>query len=366
MAQKSKQVRKRRESVRAPREAAAKHGDHHHDPPEECCCCCPANESGADLNAWPSIPHDQMTFAEPARFGVPDQAVNRVAAFTSTAHLRDSKLCGDATAGEAARGFGANQTTVTLDGPTLAGHHGGFAVSDRVSATSHNLLALLRARPRKNQRLLSDAERRDFNLAVSMAIDAGRWEWFTNIHSGDFMMHSFMNPPFPAPPLGTYRFLPWHRVYLYRMEVWLNFFVPGVTIPYWDWANDRTLPSWVLLPPGITRGPDLTRVVATQTEINQNVLARSDYVSFTTNLEQAHNTVHMFVGGNTMPFPMVSPRDPLFFLHHANVDRIWAQWQLTPGRPEAPLTGADAVMTPFTSYDVPKTRDTFDFGYYYE
>ena len=23
----------------------------------------------------------------------------------------------------------------------------------------------------------------------------------------------------------------------------------------------------------------------------------------------------------------VSPSDPIFYFHHANVDRIWAQWQ---------------------------------------
>lgn len=25
--------------------------------------------------------------------------------------------------------------------------------------------------------------------------------------------------------------------------------------------------------------------------------------------------------------PWVSPNDPLFFLHHANIDRIWWEWQ---------------------------------------
>lgn len=33
-------------------------------------------------------------------------------------------------------------------------------------------------------------------------------------------------------------------------------YVPGIRIPYWDWANDRELPTWVYSPPGVTRGPD--------------------------------------------------------------------------------------------------------------
>jgi tyrosinase len=38
-----------------------------------------------------------------------------------------------------------------------------------------------------------------------------------------------------------------------------------------------------------------------------------------------HNRVHVWVGGSMEP--MTSPNDPIFFLHHCNVDRIWAMWQ---------------------------------------
>lgn len=38
-----------------------------------------------------------------------------------------------------------------------------------------------------------------------------------------------------------------------------------------------------------------------------------------------HAAPHNFLGG---PMPgMTSPNDPLFYLHHANVDRLWAIWQ---------------------------------------
>jgi len=56
-----------------------------------------------------------------------------------------------------------------------------------------------------------------------------------------------------------------------------------------------------------------------------------------------HNLVHLWVGGNngTM-LPSTSPNDPIFFLHHANVDRLWAVWQarnpgLAPYLPMSPL-----------------------------
>jgi tyrosinase len=38
-----------------------------------------------------------------------------------------------------------------------------------------------------------------------------------------------------------------------------------------------------------------------------------------------HNAAHRFIGGHMGG--AYSPNDPIFWLHHANVDRIWAQWQ---------------------------------------
>ncbi len=42
---------------------------------------------------------------------------------------------------------------------------------------------------------------------------------------------------------------------------------------------------------------------------------------------ELHNKVHVWVGGSMGP--MSSPNDPVFFLHHCNVDRLWAEWQLS-------------------------------------
>jgi tyrosinase len=44
-----------------------------------------------------------------------------------------------------------------------------------------------------------------------------------------------------------------------------------------------------------------------------------------------HDEVHVLVGGNTaeMAIPQLACNDPIFFLHHAMVDRLWARWQDT-------------------------------------
>lgn len=45
---------------------------------------------------------------------------------------------------------------------------------------------------------------------------------------------------------------------------------------------------------------------------------------------QNHNRVHVWVGGSMLPG--TSPNDPVFFLNHCNIDRLWAVWvQKNPG-----------------------------------
>jgi tyrosinase len=43
-------------------------------------------------------------------------------------------------------------------------------------------------------------------------------------------------------------------------------------------------------------------------------------------LEGLHADVHAWVGG-TMRDLLTSPADPLFWLHHANIDRIYTSWR---------------------------------------
>jgi hypothetical protein len=46
---------------------------------------------------------------------------------------------------------------------------------------------------------------------------------------------------------------------------------------------------------------------------------------------------------------MVSPSDPIFWMHHGEIDRIWSVWQANPANAgKAPaLAGVDAVMDPW-------------------
>lgn len=67
---------------------------------------------------------------------------------------------------------------------------------------------------------------------------------------------------------------------------------------------------------------------------------------------QPHNNIHNFIGGyrvwDTAPYgnmaANLSPTDPIFFLHHANMDRLWDIWtdkQVKNGDPILPTDSTD-------------------------
>jgi len=55
-----------------------------------------------------------------------------------------------------------------------------------------------------------------------------------------------------------------------------------------------------------------------------------------------HNRVHVWVGGDMGPAS--SPNDPVFFLNHCNVDRIWEAWLQKHGRVYLPDQKAPASL----------------------
>ena len=54
-----------------------------------------------------------------------------------------------------------------------------------------------------------------------------------------------------------------------------------------------------------------------------------------------HNLVHVWVGGDMGPG--TSPNDPVFFLNHCNVDRIWEAWMVRNNRSYRPGIGEGPV-----------------------
>jgi tyrosinase len=93
------------------------------------------------------------------------------------------------------------------------------------------------------------------------------------------------------------------------------------------------------------------------------VMANATYNTFAPALEGVHNSGHVWVGGSMGMIP-TAPCDPIFWMHHAEIDRIWAQWQTTHAGQNPPLAGAAATMDPWAETET-DTRDIATLGYKY-
>src|SRR5262249_2240994 len=101
--------------------------------------------------------------------------------------------------------------------------------------------------------------------------------------------------------------------------------------------------------------------------------------SFRNNLEgfnhptaeaELHNRVHLWIAGS-MAIDY-SPNDPGFWLRHANIDRLWAQWQAanpTDGYdPESGAATGHNLRDPMTPFGVTpeSVLDHYALGYRYD
>ena len=219
---------------------------------------------------------------------------------------------------------------------------------------------------RKDQAKLSENERQRFLCAFNILNQNGNLGQFVEIHGQPVhQMHH------------TLRFLPWHRIYLVKFEQALRSIHPDVTIPYWDWtqAAGQSIPAWlaavtptVVTPSrtiNVVRAPGISPDLALIAGNTPTAMGRTDFNSFTGSLEAIHDSVHVWVGGTMSAIP-TAPADPIFWMHHANIDRLWAVWQKSPqgAGKNPPLAGAAAVMDPYPNTE-PDTRDTAGLGYTY-
>ena len=214
---------------------------------------------------------------------------------------------------------------------------------------------------RKDHRMLTADEQNRFLNAFTQINAMGALGPLVDIHSNAIhQMHS--NP----------RFLPWHRIYLLRMEELLMSVDPTVCIPYWKSSVEQAFPSWLLpftptvnLMTGlhtVTRNIGAFALLPNAAAVAA-AAANGTFNTFAPALEGIHNSGHVWVGGSMGSIP-TAPADPVFWMHHAEIDRIWSVWQAThPGQNPA-LTGAAAIMDPWTETEV-DTRDTAALGVVY-
>ncbi|KAG9230673.1 hypothetical protein BJ875DRAFT_537007 [Amylocarpus encephaloides] len=207
---------------------------------------------------------------------------------------------------------------------------------------------------------------------------------------------------------GVAQFLPWHRYFIHVYEAALkDCGYTGVAM-YWDWAKASAAPAsdpvWSLTAgfggngntstPNVPMSrcidgplktlrptyygetvrshcvlrdfvaaipqadPPLQEMIGWQysQEVIDGILSSNPtFFTFHSALEGGpHGVVHAGIAGwsNGDMGPLTSPNDPIFFLHHTMVDRVWWQWQQgNPGARTNDFSGNEFG-------DVPGTLDT--------
>lgn len=156
-------------------------------------------------------------------------------------------------------------------------------------------------------------------------------------------------------------FWAWHRMYLYWFEriVRKQSGMYDWAIPYWDWTNaaERSIPAPFreassLLFDGsrdsdVNDGDPLSTSLATSVN---NAMALLDYFNAQSSINGPHGSVHGAIGGN-MGDVQSAAQDPIFWVHHAQVDRLWNLWLAQGGGRSSPVGNATWRNTTYTFFD---------------
>ncbi len=248
-------------------------------------------------------------------------------------------------------------------------------------------------RIRKNYREMTTWEKQTFTDAIkaliadngslgfvtfgNSPITGNKQSQFGSVHSEFFFNRGIH---------GEIRFTSWHRwfIYVYENELRNSNIVGAnkITLPYWDWTSqyfntsptdreinsplwdnnfmgqfnnllnlDRTVGEswWATLPTSKTVSDCLAKTIIENSSDSRN--------SFRYELETYnHNSAHVWVGG--LMGGIASPRDPIFFLHHNMVDKIWQNWTDLGNASPFPADKQDfnGLSTTMKSNDVDDSR----------
>lgn len=238
-----------------------------------------------------------------------------------------------------------------------------------VQKTVGTLLATQPAmiRVRKNAQTLSAAERDRFLAALGTlnGMGQGRFTDFRDMHV----------QASSAEAHGNSGFLPWHRAYILDFERELQRIDASVSLPYWrfdqpapalftaefmglsgpgdavSFTPGHPLEQWTTDGQiGITRGlrfPTNGIPASMISEANTLALggAGNTFAGFKTMESTPHGRAHTGFRG-VISAVASAARDPLFFMLHANADRLWAKWQWLNHRTSADDPSAYAAPSP--------------------
>lgn len=206
------------------------------------------------------------------------------------------------------------------------------------------------------------------------------WQWYTHFVNGtttkaDEITRIFGPTATPQSSLAnetwntcqshsgqnSNNFLPWHRLYIYYFERIVRQVCghPEFTLPYWNYTSSDPAQRGVL--PEQFRMPDDplygSLYVATRGSLANSgqpiqkyqtgdpmditdAMLKTTYSTvdsvqgFCRAIDSGvHGSIHVLTGtSKDMGSVPYAGQDPLFFVHHANIDRMWASWNKNGGK----------------------------------
>jgi Common central domain of tyrosinase/Polyphenol oxidase middle domain len=215
--------------------------------------------------------------------------------------------------------------------------------------------------------------------------DPTSWIYQANMHG---TVDSPLLPAWHTCQHGTFFFLSWHRMYLYYFERILRAASgdPNLTLPYWNYSDtadsnaralplpfrqpqDATNPLFVtnrdpainaggLLPASdvdlsaLTNFTNFSSVTGSALSFGGQTVTAPNHSGFPHSAFERtpHDNVHSDIGGWMGSFNTAA-RDPIFWLHHANIDRLWEQWLASGGGRSNPTTDTVWMTTQFEFFD---------------
>ncbi len=235
-----------------------------------------------------------------------------------------------------------------------------IAVTDAISSNKITEKKLM-VRVRKNANLLTSQERDRF-LSALVRLNSANEDGIIKFLDFQNMHTSATDPEIHQRS----SFLPWHRAYLLDLERNLQAIDPSVALPYWkfdeaapfvftkdfvgrplssglvDFSPTNPLINWRLQLFGVGNGRirrifprissthvfDPALEPAYRVNNNEELTLRlgNDFSNFRSMEGDPHGMAHVSFIGQISDIGQ-APADPLFFMLHCNVDRLWAKWQ---------------------------------------
>jgi tyrosinase len=233
-------------------------------------------------------------------------------------------------------------------------------------ASARGRAARARLKLRRSATKLTPEQLRAFRAAIKEALsrrDDRGYQYFAGWHG----------VPFGWCWHGDLRFLPWHRAYLYYFELALQDIDPSVTLPWWDWATSSDLPpAYTARRAERKQNPLYAAPIEPMTTRRDRSWPREtsravgsvpltlpppwkdrwtwaqkapSFTEFNRRITLLHNNVHVWVGG-TMAEADWAAYDPIFWAHHAMVDRAWRIWQYNNPGAHPPAELLDEPLEP--------------------